>query len=935
MEQSTTSASPSYPSGVEQPVKPTYPSLPEAPRPEWYGVNLPGLQQEERDRRQKEWEKALAQYNSEKTEIFNRYNELIANYNVRQENYQWQIDNPPEIRMITERSLPVITRGPSRNIANTPSTFFSTTVPNQGFTTTADTGTGYNPATHELVRISEPSKYNYKNAPTYGTPLVTSQEASRMSGAVYPYWEVIGKSFYAGAQEGILASQVQFDPVKVFLRIPKDVVQTTWTQIGSYKKANEANIITRDFIANPESFSKEPGYLSIKSEEGTTYSLNMAEYKPELMNVDYLTQAGRKYADVKYYESTKGERAYAYIAGLAGGVFRAGYGFAQGTNDLYREFQAGGYGFRTSKDASNFPRITKSVPFSTDMRSQQLMSYPTLPGLKSPTNIGMYGAEVGMIAPMVIGGIQEVRQLSKLEGIGWFKATGRVGAQAIEPLGDLSPISAMGRPVIGTRYWKGNLAKDIQIGKASPVATEQGVLNMPSKDLVTLSRGRIYGKQTISGKLIIAEENMPNLWTGIDTRVTSTTLFNRQWITPTIETGAYRTDTGFKAASKGTRYIWNAQDYPIMTRTGLSKKTFYSQEMQAVSDYTAGKTATIGEYPYTLSYSPYTKFQTISQSTGKILPGRPSLAKGVSFSAQTIEAPFKDVTLFGGTGTSRLKNTQGLSKVNYDYVYFKPSKPYLDITYTGKGVTSGGGSSNLFTVTRIKSSKPFATTAEVQGLSKPLAFVSEQKGQLTLTPSPVKTFAGVQELQSKTLLKPVAFTALTSKSASASAYKVTPTSQNRMLTRLDSRTLLSPATSTITRQTPGQMNKLTPVTATITTPIVTTPLINTPTTYTPPFVPPLAPLSPYIPFAIPFIPGGDFSFGGANIIRRGKRRSKYTPSFEALVFNIKGKAPKGIETGARIRPIPKGYTFAFKPSPIKFGNFASFQLGTKRKRRKK
>lgn len=87
---------------------------------------------------------------------------------------------------------------------------------------------------------------------------------------------------------------------------------------------------------------------------------------------------------------------------------------------------------------------------------------------------------------------------------------------------------------------------------------------------------------------------------------------------------------------------------------------------------------------------------------------------------------------------------------------------------------------------------------------------------------------------------------------------------------------------------------------------VTPPTINLPPkTYTPPFflIPPLIP---------------EFNFKQTTRIYRGRQRKKYTPSYEALAFNIRGKAPKGIETGFRTRPIPKGYSFAFKMPKFKF-----------------
>jgi hypothetical protein len=69
---------------------------------------------------------------------------------------------------------------------------------------------------------------------------------------------------------------------------------------------------------------------------------------------------------------------------------------------------------------------------------------------------------------------------------------------------------------------------------------------------------------------------------------------------------------------------------------------------------------------------------------------------------------------------------------------------------------------------------------------------------------------------------------------------------------------------------------------------------------------------------------------------KGKQPKKYTPSFSALIFNIKGRMPKGIETGARVRPITKGFSFYGRKG---FGfKMPSFNFGlnsTKRKRRKK
>lgn len=125
----------------------------------------------------------------------------------------------------------------------------------------------------------------------------------------------------------------------------------------------------------------------------------------------------------------------------------------------------------------------------------------------------------------------------------------------------------------------------------------------------------------------------------------------------------------------------------------------------------------------------------------------------------------------------------------------------------------------------------------------------------------------------------------------------------------------------------------------VSTPTFVTPTITTPNTFikTPSFfIPPV--------FDIP-----SFNFDAGKMssrIYRGKQAKKYTPSFEALVFNIRGKAPKGLETGARTRPIPRGYSFANNKPAFSFGkgfslpsskfklpkfNFSKFK--TKRKKR--
>jgi len=58
---------------------------------------------------------------------------------------------------------------------------------------------------------------------------------------------------------------------------------------------------------------------------------------------------------------------------------------------------------------------------------------------------------------------------------------------------------------------------------------------------------------------------------------------------------------------------------------------------------------------------------------------------------------------------------------------------------------------------------------------------------------------------------------------------------------------------------------------------------------------------------IPLIPSMDFDFGLSSRKFKGRQVKRYTPSYESFIFKISGNIPKGIETGLRTRPIPKGF----------------------------
>lgn len=107
--------------------------------------------------------------------------------------------------------------------------------------------------------------------------------------------------------------------------------------------------------------------------------------------------------------------------------------------------------------------------------------------------------------------------------------------------------------------------------------------------------------------------------------------------------------------------------------------------------------------------------------------------------------------------------------------------------------------------------------------------------------------------------------------------------------------------------------------------------------------PSLAP-APFIvpPFLFPpFLFGGNLQDVFSKLKIGGKQRFKYTPSFESFEFGIYGRKRKDA-TGFTIKPIPKGYSFAFSEPKFSFNikrlgsgfNLKSFGF-QKKKRRKK
>jgi hypothetical protein len=128
-----------------------------------------------------------------------------------------------------------------------------------------------------------------------------------------------------------------------------------------------------------------------------------------------------------------------------------------------------------------------------------------------------------------------------------------------------------------------------------------------------------------------------------------------------------------------------------------------------------------------------------------------------------------------------------------------------------------------------------------------------------------------------------------------------------------------------------------------------TPVFSSPSSYSgyrSTFIDRLPPFVTGMPFALP--PIGDFSWGKSARRFKSKQTFKYTPSFGVLAGIQKGKSYSGkMLTGLETRGYGKGFSWAFRESPIKFGsagissNMGNFRMprfnfsnARKRRRRK-
>lgn len=344
-------------------------------------------------------------------------------------------------------------------------------------------------------------------------------------------------------------------------------------------------------------------------------------------------------------------------------------------------------------------------------------------------------------------------------------------------------------------------------------------------------------------------------------------------------------DIGKRGFTKGVLYVSPKAD--VITGTSITKVQPFSKT--------------------TLKFG-YTSFGKVipSQFGSKFIGGRPSLsvARFTGTDIKTAVGNIGKLSLGEGVAFGGTRSFKGF--LNIKTLAFEPKNVVRD---KGFGITSGNGRSISVTKTISKFAPPITPTFQQQtqsiSIQTPVSKIVPPIYTTTFTPQ--RTQTKVKNVQ---ISSPSFTTATTSALASAtkSASVLIPATDLRTKTRQG----FSPAIAF--KSTQSFKTPTITIQRSITKPVGSFyPSITTPTgflswTPTPPII--------TIPFVLPF--GGEgFGFGGDI---KASRRYKYTPSFKAIVFNIRGKQPKKTRfTGLEIRPIQAGSIFRSRPMPIRFG----------------
>lgn len=783
---------------------------------------------------------------------------------------------------------------------------------------------------------------------SYGVPLLNSPQASKVNN-FQPYWLYDNNQSFsqAGASnEGAYSASINYNPVKVpafaidssglnfaGMGEPKGTSFTAWQQIKTYKDINQAsNEANKQFQTNPLIFENQSGFSSISGPLGTVYKLDTNKYlqanRPEIFGLGYGSPS-YKFAEAKFNALPYQERVKATTAG----AFVGGVQFGIGTADFAKSitYNLKNAGFQTYD--SNNP---KYEPFKWEWKTlggfENIRSAPSTPYsllapqslLKSPEGLTTLALVAGTVYQGAKGFVTSYKSFKGLE-----MPVNVPNANLISTQGSLTT----GQYTKVTRLQALDFAGAETLNNLMPIKLENNywhvekIISQTSLGIKPQVSNRAYSQgirtDIVNGNAILSTgksgQNYGELYNFNAVKITPRLFGNSVITTANFQAGSL---TGITASSQfitkpstaskfgmvteefnaGTREYWLVQQYAVENKFGYEPQRITQRYMQnfgkgfdknLIVNKVSITKGGISKIQNTERYSNVNDMYILEgKPYGAGISGRPYTATGRGVSKEMLEiTDLQGNTIKEGIGLSKLTSGGRTTNVPFDYRYITPKSANVINYNLGGGGTRVDNVANL--ITNQAKLENYASKTVPNLMIQKIAPLNIQM------PKPV-----------------IKYSQATSSGLMLSSFKSTTLANN--LKSINSKVVM-PTTKTIV--TPISISRITSVTRTTSTSI--SQLVNLPVTTITPIVPPVTnpvtykPQTPVFPFVFPFPFSGDIDFGKANRIYKGKQRTKYVPSYEALVFGVKGKVPKGIETGARIRPIPKGYSWAFNKVKLK------------------
>lgn len=699
-----------------------------------------------------------------------------------------------------------------------------------------------------------------KNTATYGALIVSPQEAKKLQGSGRAYWELENDL----SDFNKLNTEVQFSgsvPQTSGIFQSRGVYEYNRQGIIAGKEAyRQFNIISTDFKNDPASYSGYEGVKTVKTETGTSYELTPSFFQKNI-DIENIYNNSLSKAKTDFSNLPSRTKKRLFFGGFSTGTLStiAGVGEFAGTIAI-------NMGVQTTK-TGEFK--TNRFYFSESNTLGRLRTTPTtrttVKFLESPKTY----AKQKITSPEFIGTGTIVGGLITIGGAGAYKNIKTYGWKtgSIETLSGFSPLRVKSG-IYGQKLTADTKIKNVASTKYT---NEAGVTTRIFKG----SSGNIK----ISGVEQSAIINGQRVGAGYT--ITNTPTLNIRGGGSIITQGTRETFNPYTFGSRGSGTV--SYNYPA---------TKFNIKIPSVSGTTGG-----------ISSIKTARGFTIFSEAGRteIFTGRGSyLITGGSYSKEV------------ATGVNRFYSGRT--------GYYEPSGVYrlkpnvrgmeIDINKLFSGGTKGGfstGSSGTITKTAVKTT---GVKAVIPNAPTPIFKTSNTvlPPQITTTKTitPKAPSVSISQLAVKpkeeittkaptqTFNPPIVITGTKTKGSGISGTR--SGGATIQLPKIDTKFNVKPVQDTVQTPTVIQVKKISTGQRTSTTGASTSqPAFSF--NYNTPYVP-----VPTIPFIPPLIAGGGRGLKMGFASSR-QSRTKYTPSFSALFFKIKGQAPKGTATGLRLRPI--------------------------------